>query len=273
MHASLVSSPQAGGGGAPAATPPPAPPAKGFSDNAPSWGELQVLVDAQRAELGVPAPDLEAGPPSAAAARRTFGKPGEPRIIFYRDSATWCPYCEKVLLQLEEKRIPYTVVKVNMRCYGDKPPEFLAKVPSGLLPVLEVDGAVITESAVIQQLLEKTHPIPALLPPDGTAERQRAAALLRLERTLFGDWLQWLCNSWGNDGNRAAFLRTLGAVDSALGEAEGPYFLSDFSLVDITFAPFLERIAASIYYYKGVCVRGEVGAGAPARWRLVAGFV
>ena len=29
-----------------------------------------------------------------------------------------------------------------MRCYGDKPREFLAKVPNGLLPVLEVDGQV-----------------------------------------------------------------------------------------------------------------------------------
>lgn len=33
-------------------------------------------------------------------------------------------------------------MQVNMRCYGDKPPEFMAKVPNGLLPVLEVDGQV-----------------------------------------------------------------------------------------------------------------------------------
>jgi glutathione S-transferase len=33
-----------------------------------------------------------------------------------------------VWLQLEEKRIPYTIEKINMRCYGDKPPSFMAKV-------------------------------------------------------------------------------------------------------------------------------------------------
>lgn len=33
-------------------------------------------------------------------------------------------------LQLEEKRIPYTIEKINMRCYGDKPSSFLAKVGS-----------------------------------------------------------------------------------------------------------------------------------------------
>lgn len=37
-------------------------------------------------------------------------------------------YCQKVWLQLEEKRIPYIIEKINMRCYGDKPPSFMAKV-------------------------------------------------------------------------------------------------------------------------------------------------
>ena len=86
---------------------------------------------ARTAELGVEAPDLENGPPNAQAQLRTFGQPGEPRVTLYRDHATWCPYCEKVVLQLEEKRIPYRVEKINMRCYGDKPREFMAKVGGG----------------------------------------------------------------------------------------------------------------------------------------------
>jgi len=36
------------------------------------------------------------------------------------------------LMQLEEKRIPYIIEKINMRCYGDKPPSFLAKVNARL---------------------------------------------------------------------------------------------------------------------------------------------
>ncbi len=45
-----------------------------------------------------------------------------------RDSAAWCPYCQKVWLQLEEKQIPYVIEKINMRCYGDKPAAYTAKV-------------------------------------------------------------------------------------------------------------------------------------------------
>ncbi len=228
-----------------------------FNNAAPTWEELQAMVDKQDKELGIVPQDLETGPPSPIALRRTFGQPGEPRVKLYRDHAAWCPYCHKVVLQLEEKKIPYVIEKINMRCYGGKPPEFLAKVPSGLLPVLEIDGKIITESAVIQGLLEELYPEPALLPKDGTSERARASALMRLERRLFSDWLQWLCNSWGNDGNRAAFENTMDTINKELGTTEGPYFLSSFSLIDIIFAPFLERIVASIPYYKGVTVRGQ----------------
>lgn len=63
----------------------------------------------------------------------------------------------------------------------------------------------------------------------------------------------------GHDSNKAAFVATMDAVEEGLGATPGPYFLEDFSLVDITFAPFLERIAASIAYYKGMAVRGQVG--------------
>lgn len=45
-------------------------------------------------------------------------------------------------MQLEEKQIPYTIEKINMRCYGDKPESFYDICPSGLLPVVEFKGKV-----------------------------------------------------------------------------------------------------------------------------------
>jgi glutathione S-transferase len=61
----------------------------------------------------------------------------------------------QVWLLLEEKQIPYRMEKINMRSYGDKPQEFLQKVPSGLLPVVELDGRPITESLDIMMILER----------------------------------------------------------------------------------------------------------------------
>ena len=47
---------------------------------------------------------------------------------------------------------------------------------------------------------------------------------------------------------------------------DGPYFLKDFSLVDIRFVPFLERLVASLAYYKGFHVRGSANYPAIERW-------
>lgn len=70
-------------------------------------------------------------------------------------------------------------------------------MPSGLLPALEYKGKLLVESAAIMALLEDEFPdFSPLLPAYGTPERQRADRLLRLERLLFSDWLQWLCQSW-----------------------------------------------------------------------------
>ena len=143
-----------------------------------------------------------------------------------------------------------------MRCYGDKPASFLAKVPSGLLPALVLDGKLYTESATIASLLEASFPGP-LLPPAGSAERRTSDELFKLERTLFGTWLQWLTNRQNDGGYRVAFERVAARVEDALTRSGGPFFLGkDISLVDITFAPFLERIAASLLYYKGYAFRG-----------------
>ena len=62
---------------------------------------------------------------------------------------------------------------------------------------MEYDGHLIVESADIMQLLEEEFPdYRPLLPPEGTAERGRAEALMVLERRLFSDWLRWLCSNW-----------------------------------------------------------------------------
>ena len=112
-----------------------------------SWEELTAKA--------LPEPDRVNGPTNAQANLRLFGQPETSvRVTLYRDHHAWCPYCQKIWLWLEFKRIPYRIRKVTMRCYGSKEPWFLAKVPSGMLPALELDGQIITESDVILLALE-----------------------------------------------------------------------------------------------------------------------
>lgn len=95
------------------------------------------------------------------------------------------PISQKTMLLVEEKRIPMHISLVPMRSYGDKPREFMQKVPSGLLPAIEVNGQVITESQVIMELLDEWHPpsdgYRAMMPGD-EAGMARYEKLARLER-------------------------------------------------------------------------------------------
>lgn len=94
----------------------------------------------------------------------------------------WCPYCEKVWLLLEEKRIPYRVEKVPLRCYGEKPRSFFQISPRGGLPAAIIKGKSLTESNDIMFLLDSEYASHGKLMPDrGDPLYNRAEVLFRLE--------------------------------------------------------------------------------------------
>lgn len=158
-------------------------------------------------------------------------------------------------MSLEEKRIPYRVEKVNMRCYGDKPASFLKLQPGGQIPVAIIDGRVYGQSNDIMYALEELFPeSKSLGPPKG--KEMKAQELLRLERKLFSAWMYWLTSGDDSSGRlKSQFVEVLNEVEKAL-TAGGPFFMGkDVAMVDFMFAPFLERIAASMIYFKGFPIR------------------
>ena len=234
---------------------------------APTWDTLSasVLKTATGTRLAAEAEERlkGRGPPHTDSLLRLFDAKDESevRVNFYRDHAAWCPYCQKTWLLLEEKRIPYKVTKINMRSYGDKPASFTNKVPGGYLPALELDGKMITESLVIMQLLDATFPQgPPMLPPPGTPERDAAQRLLSLERELFSAWCQLTFQPGKGlfDANERNFLATMRKVDDALLATPGPWFLGGDapSLVDLQYVSHVERMLASVLYWKNVKLRG-----------------
>jgi glutathione S-transferase len=178
------------------------------------------------------------------------------RVVLYRDNHAWCPYCQKVWLWLEEMRIPYQIKKVTMFCYGEKESWYKKIVPSGMLPALSLDGKIITESDHILIALEQ-----AFGNLYRSMEDPTVIPLRRLERILFRAWCEWLCRPFISDrqdqNSKQEFLKAVAMVEEALGRTSGAYFLEDFSVVDLVFTPFVERMNASLFYYKGYSLREE----------------
>jgi glutathione S-transferase len=220
-----------------------------------SWQELATLTDFQI--------DTVNGQTNSQARLRLFGHDeSEVRVILYRDNHAWCPYCQKVWLWLEEKQIPYRIEKVTMFCYGTKESWYKRKVRSGMLPAIELDDRLITESDDILLALEEVFG-----KLGWGMQEPRVITLRRLERLLFRAWCNWLCSpartTRQEQQKREQFTEVVAMVEEALASTSGAYFLEDFSTVDVIFTPYVERMNASLYYYKGYSLR-EVNPGLSA---------
>ena len=67
-----------------------------------------------------------------------------------------CPYCARVRIVLAEKGVPYETVTIDL---ANRPAWLLEhNPPDGRVPVLEEDGWVLPESAVIDEYLEERYP-------------------------------------------------------------------------------------------------------------------
>ena len=90
---------------------------------------------------------------------------------YFRSSASF-----RVRIALNLKKIAHENAYHHLRRNEHQTPEYLALNPQGLLPALEVDGAVLTQSLAILEYLDETHPQPPLLPADSLG-RARVRAL------------------------------------------------------------------------------------------------
>ncbi len=183
-------------------------------------------------------------------------------VILYRDRHSWCPYCQKIWLWLEFKRIPYRVKKINMYCYGQKEKWYLNKVRSGKLPAIELNGKLITESDnIITSLENEFGALGSSLLSKGLHDARN------LEREIFRSWCNWLCKknfsyldqSLSKNKFRESILKLEKILSlSKTGFIDSPIYDSkklEPGTGDIIFVPYLERMNASLSYYKGFNLR------------------
>ena len=196
---------------------------------------------------------------------RLFGhKEDDVTVTLYRDRHSWCPYCQKIWLWLEFKRIPYRIKKINMFCYGQKESWFIDKVRSGKLPAIEFKGQVITESDDIIVFLEnKFGALGSFITSSHLKETRK------LEREIFRSWCNWLCresfNFIDNSFRKKRFIESISKFDNILNKSESGFIdpsLSNTGRIepgvgDIIFIPYIERINASLIYCKGFNLRSN----------------
>lgn len=144
-----------------------------------------------------------------------------------------CPYCARVRIVLAEKQVPYETVVVDL---DHRPSWMYEKNATGKVPVLEEDGWLLSESAVIDEYLDERFPQPALLPADAAG---RAAARLLVQRH---DDLTtpYYALRRREPGAAAALGVALEALDRHL--AGTPYLTGQaFGLADVAYLPWILR--------------------------------
>lgn len=93
---------------------------------------------------------------------------------YFRSSAAY-----RVRVALNLKGLAWEAVPVHLLRGGGEhhQPDYLALNPNGLVPALDDDGLLLTQSLAIIEYLDEIHPEPALLPGDAAARaRIRAIA-------------------------------------------------------------------------------------------------
>ena len=86
-------------------------------------------------------------------------------------------YRTRIALNL--KGLAYESRAVDLRAGEQRAGAYLALAPQGMVPALETDSGVLTQSPAILEWLEETHPDPPLLPAD-PRERAEVRAMAAL---------------------------------------------------------------------------------------------
>lgn len=161
---------------------------------------------------------------------------------YWRSSAAW-----RVRTALAFKGLAWEPAPHDLRTGEQSAADYLVRNPQGLVPALEIDGTVLTQSLAIIEYLEERFPEPPLLPGDALERaRVRAFALaiacdihpvqnLRVLRMLRARGLdQEAVDGWAREvieGGLAACARLIEG-------REGPFcFGGAFTLADVVLIP------------------------------------
>ncbi len=182
-----------------------------------------------------------------------------PPVFLYRDTNSWCPFCERVWFALEEKGIAFATEFIDL---NNKPKWYTDLVPSTQVPAVKIEAELVYESKDILLALEARFSDSPLLP--AAPEENAIARQLVEDAETNGSkevGYKFLIGTSADDNElatlQASFEAKLDELEQALAKYPGSYFLSTFSLVDIMYGSHLDRLAASLPVYRDYHIKGN----------------
>jgi glutathione S-transferase len=149
-----------------------------------------------------------------------------------------CPFTQRVLLTLEEKKVPY---KTHLIDTTNKPQWFLEISPEGKVPVVKFDDKWVADSDVIVVIIEEKYPEPPLVcPPEFSSVGSK----------IFGAFVKFLKSKDPNDGSEQALLDELKALNEHL-KSHSPFVAGEtITAVDLNLAPKLYHLDIVLGHFK-----------------------
>lgn len=230
-----------------------------IQDNLASWEELLEIAQQNTSARRVRRPGQSPSTAPIPSSLHKLPPNTKPSVLLYRDTNSWCPFCERVWFALEEKEIPFETEFIDL---NNKPKWYTDLVPTTLVPAAKIEGNLVYESKDILLALETRFSIPPLLPDDSAENAVARQWIEEAETNGFRDIAYEFLREAPADADelanlQAAFEAKLDELEQALGKYPGFYFLSTFSLVDIMYSPHLDRLAANLPVYRGYHIKGN----------------
>ncbi|XP_077213594.1 glutathione S-transferase L3-like isoform X2 [Tasmannia lanceolata] len=149
-----------------------------------------------------------------------------------------CPFAQRVWIARNYKGLQDDIKLVPIDLQN-RPAWYKEKVyPTNKVPALEHNNEIRGESLDLVKYIDSHFKGPALL-PDDPAKREFAEDLLSYSDTFY----KAIFKVFASKGDAVNEIGpSFDYIESALSKfVDGPFFLGQFSLVDIAYAPFIER--------------------------------
>ena len=158
----------------------------------------------------------------------------KPKLISFK----LCPFVQRAVIALQAKAVDYDIEYIDL---GNPPEWFLDISPHKKVPLLLVGDDVIFESAVINEYIDEAYP--NKLHPDDLILRAKNRSWIE-----FGNACLWSSFHLSVKETRQEIDDVLTEMWDKFDQIEGvlsatPYFNgAEFSLVDASYAPLLQRL-------------------------------